>query len=97
LLFFFSFTNLWVLLTIGFILLSFLVISRLDGPLGFAGVTISASSLYIGCICVSIFLLLFSGVTGVIFWLLGAAALIVLTHAALLEPGLEGEFGDDQV
>lgn len=86
-----------MLLTIGFILLSFLVISRLDGPLSFAGVTVSASSLYIGCICVSIFLLLFSGVTGVIFWLLGAAALIVLTHAALLEPGLEGEFGDDQV
>lgn len=96
------------------------MISRLNGPLNLGGMSVSPSSLYAGYAGASLILLLFSGATGAIFWIigmfircvyghgglleqsfihdvafLGAAAIIILGHAALLEPGLEGEFGAD--
>ncbi|KAI9489818.1 PRA1 family protein-domain-containing protein [Zychaea mexicana] len=88
-------TNWWLVFTIGFIFGGFYVISRLNGPLTIGGTTISPSSLYSGYAGASLILLLFSGVTSAIFWIIGAAAIVVLGHAALLEPGLEGEFGAD--
>ncbi|KAI9269120.1 PRA1 family protein-domain-containing protein [Phascolomyces articulosus] len=88
-------TNWWLLFTIAFIFGGFYVISRLNGPLTIGGSTISPSSLYAGYAGASLILLLFSGATGAIFWIIGAAAIVVLGHAALLEPGIEGEFGAD--
>ncbi|ORY91885.1 PRA1 family protein-domain-containing protein [Syncephalastrum racemosum] len=88
-------TNWWLLFTIAFIFGGFYVISRLNGPLNLGGMTVSPSSLYAGYAGASLILLLFSGATGAIFWIIGAAAIIILGHAALLEPGLEGEFGAD--
>ncbi|KAI9313253.1 PRA1 family protein-domain-containing protein [Dichotomocladium elegans] len=89
-------TNWWLLFTIAFIFGGFYFISRRgEGPLTIGGTAVSSSTLY-GAYCGgSLILLLFSGATGTIFWIIGAAALVVLGHAALLEPGLEGEFGAD--
>ncbi|KAG0170350.1 hypothetical protein DFQ28_010775 [Apophysomyces sp. BC1034] len=88
-------TNWFLLFSVMFIVGGFYLISRLDGPLTIGGTALSPSSLYASYAAASIILLLFSGATGVIFWIIGAAALIVLGHAALLEPGLEGDFGAD--
>ncbi|KAL0090329.1 PRA1 family protein-domain-containing protein [Phycomyces blakesleeanus] len=90
-------TNWLLLFTIGFIFGGFYLISRMNGPVTIAGNTISASSLYAFYAGASFLLLLFSGATGAIFWIIGAAAMIVLGHAAILEPGIEGDFADGQV
>lgn len=90
------------------------------GPINIAGVmTLSPTSLYAAYACGSLVLLLFSGATGAIFWIigkiivilririfffkkkivlnLGASTLLILGHAAVLEPGVEEGFADDQV
>ncbi|CDH53718.1 hypothetical protein RO3G_02298 [Lichtheimia corymbifera JMRC:FSU:9682] len=88
-------TNWWLLFTIAFIFGGFYLISRQDGPITIGGNSISPSSLYAAYCGASLVLLLFSGATGTIFWIIGAAAIVILGHAALLEPGLENEFGAD--
>ncbi|KAI9363328.1 prenylated rab acceptor PRA1 [Pilaira anomala] len=93
-------TNWSLLFTIGFIFGGFYLISKLgnDGPIHIAGiVSLSPTSLYLTYACGSILLLLFSGATGAIFWIIGASALLILGHAAVLEPGVEEGFADDQV
>ncbi|KAI7883144.1 prenylated rab acceptor PRA1 [Lichtheimia hyalospora FSU 10163] len=88
-------TNWWLLFTIAFIFGGFYLISRQDGPITIGSNSISPSSLYAAYCGASLILLLFSGATGTIFWIIGAAAIVILGHAALLEPGLENEFGAD--
>ncbi|CDH58601.1 hypothetical protein RO3G_02298 [Lichtheimia corymbifera JMRC:FSU:9682] len=88
-------TNWSLLFTIAFIFGGFFVISRLDGALTIGNTTISASAMY-GAYCgASLILLLFSGATGAIFWIISAAAVVILAHAALLEPSIESEFNAD--
>ncbi|KAI7882656.1 PRA1-domain-containing protein [Lichtheimia hyalospora FSU 10163] len=88
-------TNWSLLFTIAFIFGGFFVISRLDGPLTIGNTSISASAMY-GAYCgASLILLLFSGATGAIFWIISAAAVVILAHAALLEPSIESEFNAD--
>jgi hypothetical protein len=62
------------LFAIGFVFGGFYLISRLSnqqGPINIAGFVLSSASLYatyaIGCVV----LLLFSGATGAIFWIIG--------------------------
>ena len=60
-----------LLFTIAFIFGGFYVISRLNGPLTLGGTSISPSSLYAGYAGASLILLLFSGATGAVFWIIG--------------------------
>lgn len=66
-----SVTNWWLLFTIAFIVGGFALISRLNGPLSIGGATLSPSSLYAGYAGASLILLLFSGATGAVFWIIG--------------------------
>ncbi|KAI8579413.1 hypothetical protein K450DRAFT_242035 [Umbelopsis ramanniana AG] len=87
-----------LLFTIAFIFGGFYLISRQGGqPLTIGGSVISPSTMYAFYGGASLILLLFSGATGAIFWIIGAAAVIVLGHAAMLEPGLEGDFASGPV
>ncbi|KAI7891858.1 PRA1 family protein-domain-containing protein [Mucor mucedo] len=91
-------TDWFLLFTIGFIFGGFYMISKLgtSGPINIAGVmTLSASNLYVTYACGSLVLLLFSGATGAIFWIIGASALLILGHAAVMEPGIEEGFSDE--
>ncbi|KAI9357082.1 PRA1 family protein-domain-containing protein [Pilaira anomala] len=88
-------TSWWLVFTILFVFGGFYMISRLDGPLTVGGTALSPSTLYTSYAAISLFLLIFSGATGVIFWIIGAAALVILGHAAILEPGIEGDFSAD--
>ncbi|KAG2202330.1 hypothetical protein INT46_010334 [Mucor plumbeus] len=88
-------TSWWLVFTIAFLFGGFFLISRLDGPLTIGGAALSPSTLYASYAGISLLLLLFSGATGAIFWIIGAAAIIILGHAAILEPGLEGDFSAD--
>lgn len=70
-------TNWWLLFTIGFIFGGFYLISKLGkqvggGPINVAGImTLSAPALYATYAVGSLVLLLFSGATGAIFWIIG--------------------------
>lgn len=66
-----SVTNWWLLFTIAFIFGGFYLISRQDGPITLGGNSISPSSLYAAYCGASLVLLLFSGATGTIFWIIG--------------------------
>ncbi|KAI8099246.1 PRA1 family protein-domain-containing protein [Halteromyces radiatus] len=91
-------TNWWLLFTVAFIIGGFYLISRISGPgLEIGGNTIPSSTLYATYAGGSFLLLLFSGATGAVFWVLGAGALLILGHAAIIEPGIEGDFADEQV
>jgi hypothetical protein len=66
-----SITSWWLVFTIAFLFGGFYLISRLDGPLMIGGNALSPSQLYAFYAGVSFFLLLFSGATGAIFWIIG--------------------------
>ncbi|KAI9273561.1 PRA1 family protein-domain-containing protein [Sporodiniella umbellata] len=88
-------TSWWLIFTILFLCGGFYMISRLQGPLTIGGTALSPSTLY-GLYCgISLILVLFSGATGVLFWIIGSAALVILGHAAFLEPGIEDDFAAD--
>ncbi|KAI8379111.1 PRA1 family protein-domain-containing protein [Radiomyces spectabilis] len=90
-------TNAWLLFTMTFIVGGYYGISRINGPFSIGSTTITPSTLYTSYIGITLTLLLFSGATNTLFWILGASAVTILGHAALLEPGIEGDFGDVQV
>ncbi|CAO3634135.1 unnamed protein product [Cunninghamella echinulata] len=90
-------TNWWLLFTVAFLVGGFYLITRIEGPINMFGTTINSSTLYSGYVAGSLLLLLFSGATGAVFWVIGAGALLILTHAAIIEPSIETEFADDQV
>jgi len=48
---------------------------------------------YLYCPVVSIPLLWISSAGSALFWIIGASAFIILSHAACIEPGVENEFG----
>jgi hypothetical protein len=54
--------------------------------------TITQKHLYTGLFVIGIPLLFFASPFGTLFWLVGASALVILTHACLNEPGVESEY-----
>lgn len=89
-------TNLLLLFVLFIAVFGFWGISKLDGadlvlP---GGLTVSQQSLYIlvGIITVPLFFI--ASPMATMFWLIGAAGVTVLGHAALLEKPLESEFAE---
>ncbi|RIB18356.1 PRA1 family protein [Gigaspora rosea] len=90
-------TNLWLVLTILFLLGGLNYIRKLppNEPLVILERSISQKQLYIGLFSVAIPLLWISSAGSTIFWIIGASATLVIGHAALLEPGVEGGFASN--
>jgi PRA1 family protein 1 len=53
---------------------------------------ITQKHLYTGLFVIGLPLLFFASPFGTLFWLVGASALVILTHACLNEPGIESEY-----
>ncbi|KAI8098326.1 prenylated rab acceptor PRA1, partial [Gilbertella persicaria] len=85
-------TNWFLLFTIVFIYGGIHMISKLSESGSIASIPISMPKLYTGYAIGSLLLLFISGATSTIFWIIGAGVLIILCHATMLEPGLEGDF-----
>ncbi|KAL1920600.1 uncharacterized protein VTP21DRAFT_977 [Calcarisporiella thermophila] len=87
-------TNLWLLFTLIFLLLGFAFVSTrpANEPIMLGTYPVTHKQLYAGLVGLGIPLLWISGAGSAAFWLIGASGVIVLGHAALLEPGVEGEF-----
>ncbi|RUO96384.1 hypothetical protein BC936DRAFT_142127 [Jimgerdemannia flammicorona] len=86
-------TNLFLLITIIFAVGGLQFISKQGSePLVFGGTIITSAQMYAGLIGLSIPLLWISSAGSTVFWIIGAAAVIIGGHAAFLEPSIEGDF-----
>jgi hypothetical protein len=69
-------------------------------PLQVGEHVITQKTLYAGLFVIGIPLLWFSAPFNTVFWIVGASSVLILGHAALMEPGVESEYGQaaqDQV
>ncbi|RUS23801.1 hypothetical protein BC938DRAFT_474600, partial [Jimgerdemannia flammicorona] len=91
-------TNLFLLITIIFVVGGLQFISKQGSePLVFGGTIITSAQMYAGLIGLSIPLLWISSAGSTVFWIIGAAAVIIGGHAAFLEPSIEGDFTSGSV
>jgi hypothetical protein len=58
--------------------------------------TITQKHLYTGLFVIGIPLLWLSSPISTVFWLVGASSILILSHASLMEPGIESEYGSVQ-
>ncbi|KAG1904234.1 prenylated rab acceptor PRA1 [Suillus fuscotomentosus] len=58
------------------------------------GQFVTQKTLYTGLFVIGIPLLWFSSPFMTLFWLIGASACLILTHACLIEPGVESEYAN---
>jgi len=54
--------------------------------------TFNARQLQTGLICIAVPLFFFSSTLGTVFWIVGASAVTILGHAAIMQEGVEGDF-----
>jgi PRA1 family protein 1 len=53
---------------------------------------VTQKSLYMGLFVIGLPLLWLSSPLGTFFWLVGASGVLILTHACVIEPGVESEY-----
>ena len=53
---------------------------------------VTQKSLYMGLFVIGLPLLWLSSPLGTFFWLVGASGVLILTHASVIEPGVESEY-----
>ncbi|KAG2106513.1 prenylated rab acceptor PRA1 [Suillus cothurnatus] len=80
-----------LLLSLIFLFGGFAVINRFEEAYGHF---VTQKTLYTGLFVIGIPLLWFSSPFMTLFWLIGASAFLILTHACLIEPGVESEYAN---
>ncbi|KAG1771717.1 hypothetical protein CY34DRAFT_589868 [Suillus luteus UH-Slu-Lm8-n1] len=80
-----------LLLSLVFLFGGFAAINRFED---LYGQFVTQKSLYTGLFVIGIPLLWFSSPFMTLFWLIGASACLILTHACLIEPGVESEYAN---
>ncbi|KAG2150936.1 prenylated rab acceptor PRA1 [Suillus clintonianus] len=80
-----------LLLSLIFLFGGFAVINRFEEVYG---QVVTQKTLYTGLFVIGIPLLWFSSPFMTLFWLIGASACLILTHACLIEPGVESEYAN---
>jgi multisubunit Na+/H+ antiporter MnhG subunit len=80
-----------LLLSLVFLFGGFAAINRFED---LYGQFVTQKTLYTGLFVIGIPLLWFSSPFMTLFWLIGASACLILTHACLIEPGVESEYAN---
>jgi len=80
-----------LLLSLVFLFGGFAAINRFEEVYG---QFVTQKTLYTGLFVIGIPLLWFSSPFMTLFWLIGASACLILTHACLIEPGVESEYAN---
>ncbi|KAG2153764.1 prenylated rab acceptor PRA1 [Suillus bovinus] len=80
-----------LLLSLVFLFGGFAVINRFEEVYG---QFVTQKTLYTALFVIGIPLLWFSSPFMTLFWLIGASACLILTHACLIEPGVESEYAN---
>lgn len=65
-------------------------------PVQFGSTTIEPKHLYMVLLIVGIPILWLAAPIAAFFWLVGSSSVLILSHAALVEPGVESEYGTVQ-
>ncbi|KAG0057213.1 hypothetical protein BGZ83_000626 [Gryganskiella cystojenkinii] len=86
-------TNFMLMFSVAFVVGGMYFISRVPPE----GINIGSSTwnprqLQSALICVAIPLFFFSSTLGTVFWIVGASAVTILGHAAVMQEGVEGDF-----
>jgi len=83
-----------VIVAIAWFVLGFAAINRFGpDPAQVGEHKVSQTALYTGLFVIGLPLLWWSSPLGLLFWIVGASSVLILTHACLMEPGLESEYG----
>jgi len=90
-------TNYWLLFSLAFLVFGFAAINRFAPDATQVGDhTVTQKHLYTGLFVIGIPLFWWAGPFGTFFWLIGASSILVLSHASLLEPGVESDYATIQ-
>jgi len=86
-------TQPFLLVALLFLVGGFAAINRFaPEPLQFGEHVVTQKTLYIGLFVIGLPLLWWASPVWTFFWLVGSSAVIILSHAALIEPGIESEY-----
>ena len=86
-------TSPWLVGALVFLVGGFILINKFGtDPMQVGEHTITQKTLYTGLFVIGIPLLWIASPFMVIFWLIGASAFLIISHACLLEPGVESEY-----
>ncbi|KAL1724055.1 PRA1 family protein-domain-containing protein [Schizophyllum commune] len=89
----YSITNPLLLISVGFLVGGFMAINKwAPEPMQVGEHTITQKHLYTGLFVIGIPMLFVASPFATAFWILGASGVLILGHAALLEPGIESEY-----
>ncbi|GAA5857883.1 hypothetical protein JCM8547_006016 [Rhodosporidiobolus lusitaniae] len=90
-------TNPLLLIAIGFLVGGFIGIQKFfPEPFQVGSTTVEPKHLYSTLLVIGLPILWFAAPIATFFWLVGSSAVLILGHAALLEPGVESEYGSVQ-
>ncbi|KAH9978956.1 prenylated rab acceptor PRA1 [Lactifluus volemus] len=86
-------TNPLLLISLGFLIGGFAAINKwAPEPMQVGDHVVTQKSLYMGLFVIGLPLLWLSSPLGTFFWLVGASGVLILTHACVIEPGVESEY-----
>ncbi|KAI0930247.1 hypothetical protein AcW1_008984 [Taiwanofungus camphoratus] len=86
-------TNPLLLISLGLLIGGFIAINKwAPDPMQVGEHVVTQKSLYTGLFVIGIPLLWVSSPLGTFFWLVGASAVLILGHAAIMERGIESEY-----
>jgi len=90
-------TNYWLLFSLAFLVFGFAAINRFAPDATQVGEhIITQKHLYTGLFVIGLPLMWWAGPFGTFFWLIGASSILILSHASLLEPGVESDYATVQ-
>ncbi|GAA5844625.1 hypothetical protein JCM11251_002127 [Rhodosporidiobolus azoricus] len=90
-------TNPLLLIALAFLIGGFIGINRFfPEPIQLGSTVIEPKHLYGTLLVIGLPILWFAAPIATFFWLVGSSAVLILGHAALLEPGVESEYGNVQ-
>jgi len=90
-------TNPLLLIALAFLVGGFIAINKwAPEPMQVGDHVVTQKSLYIGLFVIGIPLLWFSSPLSTLFWIVGAAGILIVAHASVMEPGIESEYATVQ-
>ncbi|GAA5823186.1 hypothetical protein JCM10212_003236 [Sporobolomyces blumeae] len=90
-------TNPLLLIALGFLVGGFAAINRfITSDVQFGQTVVTQKHCYTALFVIGLPILWFAAPIATFFWLVGSSAVLILGHAAMLEPGVESEYGSVQ-